>query len=83
MSARYVEYTASAEGYSVCVFDAESTPIDEYHAGNSRLDSQIWIDPLDPDALCVGTIRRFARQEAESTAARYGLDASQIVESVS
>lgn len=47
-----------------------------YSAGNSQLDSQIWIDIDDAHALPLATIREFCEQTtreiAENAGAKYG-----------
>lgn len=75
----WIGYSVQADGYTVTVYDPESNEVDRYDAGNSRLDSQVWIDPSDPDALDRETLERYAKQTAEETANEWGINLPMIV----
>jgi predicted RNA-binding protein YlxR (DUF448 family) len=76
----WVGFTVNPDGYSVRVYDPESREVETYDAGNHRGDSQVWLDPDDPDALDAETLKRFARQTAEEMAGEYGINLPMVQE---
>lgn len=76
----WVGYTVHAYGYDVRVYDPDSHVVEEYNAGNNRLDSQGYVEPGNPDRLPKGTLRRFARQTAQEMASEYGINLPMVVE---
>lgn len=76
-----IGYRVDRMGYDVTVYDPDGREVETYSAGNSPLDSQIYI-PLDrkEKRLPVQTLRRYARQTAEEMAAEYGVNLPMIHE---
>jgi len=77
-AAYYIQYWATPYGYAVTAYDAESQPVEEYSAGNSRACSQTYIAPDMPGAVPVKTLRTWAEAEAYEMAERHGLDQSRV-----
>lgn len=77
----WVGYEVDRTGYTVRVYDHESREVEQYSAGNSPLDSQIFV-PLDTKEARVPlpTLRKFARQTANEMAAEYGINAAMVQE---
>jgi hypothetical protein len=67
-------YSVSRAGYDVRVYDPDMNEVETYEAGNSRWDSQAYVEPRTPDALDLRTLKRFARQTAEEMADAWGIN---------
>lgn len=77
----WVGYSAEREGYRVTVYDPAGDVVEDYTAGNSPLDSQVYI-PLDrkEPRVPLQTLRKWAKQTAGEFAAEYGIAADMIAE---
>jgi hypothetical protein len=75
-----VGYTVTDYGYDVNVYSEAGLPIETYNAGNSRWDSQAYVEKGDPARLTKNTLRRFAKQTAGEMAEAHGLTADTVFE---
>lgn len=78
--AKSVAYGASRYGYKVTAYDAENRPVQEYEAGNSRLDSGAYVEPGKGSSLPLQTLRKYARQTAHEIAAELGVRPENVAE---
>lgn len=50
-------------GYRILQLDEDGVAVEEvYRAGNSQLDSQVWVEPDAPDAEDLDTLRGYCQQ---------------------
>jgi len=70
----FVDYSVNRNGYDVRVYDDDANEVEAYSAGNSRWDSQAYVEPRTPDALDLRTLKKFARQTAEEMAGEWGIN---------
>lgn len=78
---RAIVWAASAYGYRVVVTN-ERGILEEYQAGNSYYDSQVWIEPSTWGSVSARDLRRYARQTAREWAKEQGVPVSRVYEDV-
>ena len=66
-----ITYGYCKHGYQVFLIE-DGEIKDQYSAGNSRFDSQAYVDPRSPSAVSLEQLAEFARQTAEEWAEEHG-----------
>lgn len=72
-----IEYVVEDGQYSVFVYK-ENTEISSYTAGNSPDDSQVYLDPENPNALSRETLEKYAKQTALEMAGEYDIPVENV-----